>query len=100
MSASSSNTRSLSEAAALKRYSKLAKRTENLEQKDEHVTRFLLVAHTVLNQHSVDQSNANRKAILDNPEEVLSTITDLLAAPSKIFTPDYLSLQCTPPYST
>eukprot|EP00171_Calliarthron_tuberculosum_P000660 IDg660t1 len=89
MSASSSNTGSLSEATVWKCYSKPVRRTENVEQKDDHFTRFLLVARTVLNQHSVDQSNADSEAILNDPEEVLSTMTNHLAVLSKIFTPDF-----------
>eukprot|EP00171_Calliarthron_tuberculosum_P007218 IDg7218t1 len=53
MPASSSNIGSLSKAAAWKRYSELVKRADNVEQKDEHFTRFILVTHTVLNQHSI-----------------------------------------------
>eukprot|EP00171_Calliarthron_tuberculosum_P008067 IDg8067t1 len=89
MSESSTDITTMSKGDAWKKYSKLLARTENVAQKDEHFTRFLLVSQTFPNQHKVPHNTRNSGAVLDDPEDVLTTMTDLLDASSKIFTDNF-----------
>eukprot|EP00171_Calliarthron_tuberculosum_P017401 IDg17401t1 len=101
MSESSTDAPIVSKRDAWKMYIKLFARTKNVAQKDEHFTRLLLVFQTVLNPHKVPHSTDNSAAILDDARDVLTSMEDLLDAPSKIFTDNFfLSPDVSLPYST
>lgn len=78
----------MTKAQGFQRYARLAKMADCIANEKDVYSQYLGVACNVLSIFSVAQSTGTTPAVMPDPLEVCETMSDMLPAPSAVFTED------------
>eukprot|EP00171_Calliarthron_tuberculosum_P021456 IDg21456t1 len=89
MTDSNSESVVMSKAEASTRYNRLITLTERVKSEDEFYELYLGVARNVLESFPIASSQATSAAVMPDIEEVSETMSEMLPAPSTVFSDAY-----------